>query len=106
MRSRREYGVKIMNKRKDLVIAVVISVIATAPLSAQSVQKPTIQKYSAPKQNSLSIHRATIWRSAWCLHDYDDDSINCSFSSRNQCAATASGGLGECVRIRRRATSS
>jgi hypothetical protein len=33
---------------------------------------------------------------SWCLHDYADDDIDCSYSSRSQCAATASGGLGEC----------
>jgi hypothetical protein len=32
----------------------------------------------------------------WCLHDYADDDIDCSYASRSQCAATASGGLGEC----------
>jgi hypothetical protein len=33
---------------------------------------------------------------SWCLHEYANDDIDCSFSSRSQCAATASGGLGEC----------
>ena len=31
-----------------------------------------------------------------CLHDYASDIVDCSYSSRSQCAATASGGLGEC----------
>jgi hypothetical protein len=33
---------------------------------------------------------------SWCLHDYADDNVDCSYSNRSQCAATASGGLGEC----------
>ena len=33
---------------------------------------------------------------SWCLHDYVNDNIDCSYSNRSQCAATASGGLGEC----------
>jgi hypothetical protein len=32
----------------------------------------------------------------WCLHDYVNDEVDCSYSSHSQCAATASGGLGEC----------
>ena len=32
----------------------------------------------------------------WCLHDYVNNEVDCSYSSRSQCAATASGGLGEC----------
>ena len=33
---------------------------------------------------------------SWCLHDCAADDTDCSYSSRSQCAATASGGLGEC----------
>jgi|SRR6516162_1433312 hypothetical protein len=32
----------------------------------------------------------------WCLHDYVNDIVDCSYSNRSQCVATASGGLGEC----------
>lgn len=32
----------------------------------------------------------------WCLHDDVNDIVDCSYSNRSQCAATASGGLGEC----------
>lgn len=34
---------------------------------------------------------------SWCLQY--EGATDCSFSSRSQCAATASGGLGECVYI-------
>jgi hypothetical protein len=31
---------------------------------------------------------------SWCLHDYVNDNVDCSYSNRSQCAATASGGPG------------
>ena len=34
---------------------------------------------------------------SWCLQY--DGGTDCSFTSRSQCAATAAGGLGECVYI-------
>jgi hypothetical protein len=40
-------------------------------------------------------HRNNVGRS-WCLHDYVDDEVDCSYANRRQCAATAAGGLGEC----------
>jgi hypothetical protein len=40
-------------------------------------------------------HQNNVGRS-WCLHDYPDDEVDCSYSNRSQCAATAAGGLGEC----------
>jgi uncharacterized protein DUF3551 len=33
---------------------------------------------------------------AWCLQG-DTAGVDCSFSNRSQCEATAAGGLGECV---------
>jgi hypothetical protein len=35
---------------------------------------------------------------AWCLQG-DTAGVDCSFSNRSQCEATAAGGLGECVRM-------
>ena len=32
----------------------------------------------------------------WCLHSFSQDEIDCSYIDQSQCAATASGGLGEC----------
>ena len=32
----------------------------------------------------------------WCLHQYANDIVDCSYSNRSQCEATASGGLGQC----------
>jgi hypothetical protein len=84
-----------MNERKDLFIAMLIFVTASAPVFAQ--------EHRVSKQSPLSIHRVDLKPGgSWCLHDYENDSVNCSFVTRNQCAATASGGLGECARKRRR----
>jgi hypothetical protein len=47
-------------------------------------------KLSARQQVGTSVGRS------WCLHDYVNDNVDCSYSNRSQCAATASGGLGEC----------
>jgi hypothetical protein len=37
---------------------------------------------------------------SWCLHDYANDNVDCSYSNQSQCAATAAGGLGECSMTR------
>jgi hypothetical protein len=34
---------------------------------------------------------------AWCLQNDAEGATDCSFNDRNQCEATAAGGLGECV---------
>jgi hypothetical protein len=47
-------------------------------------------KLSARRQIGTAAGRS------WCLHDYVHDYVDCSFSNRSQCVATASGGLGEC----------
>jgi hypothetical protein len=83
-----------MSERKDFFIAMLIFVTASAPVFAQENR--------VSKQSPHSIHRVDLKPGSWCLHAYQDDSINCSFVTRNQCAATASGGLGECARKRRR----
>jgi GTP cyclohydrolase II len=36
---------------------------------------------------------------SWCLQNDIAGVTDCSFSDRNQCAATAGGGLGECIYI-------
>ena len=40
--------------------------------------------------------RAGVTDTSWCLHNYGEGELDCSFASQSQCAATASGGLGEC----------
>ncbi|WP_375144097.1 DUF3551 domain-containing protein [Bradyrhizobium sp. Ash2021] len=36
---------------------------------------------------------------SWCLQNDSTGVNDCSFIDRNQCEATAAGGLGECARI-------
>jgi hypothetical protein len=40
--------------------------------------------------------RAAAAGPTWCLHNYSQDEVDCSYASHSQCAASASGGLGEC----------
>ena len=60
-----------------------------APASPKVQQRPALHGYS-------TFSRARISNHSWCLHNYSDDYIDCSYSGRSQCAATASGGLGGC----------
>ncbi len=39
---------------------------------------------------------AGVSGTSWCLHNYAQEEVDCSYTSQSQCAATASGGLGEC----------
>ena len=54
-------------------------------------QRSDFDKLSARRQTGIAAGHS------WCLHDYANDYVDCSFSNRSQCAATASGGLGECL---------
>jgi hypothetical protein len=56
----------------------------------------------APEAHSAVLRPATTAVFAhgnldtWCLQS-DTAGVDCSFSNRSQCEATAAGGLGECV---------
>ena len=56
----------------------------------------------APEAHSATLRPATTAVFAhsnldtWCLQS-DTAGVDCSFSNRSQCEATAAGGLGECV---------
>ena len=58
----------------------------------------------APQAHAAALRPATTAvfahsdLDAWCLQG-DTAGVDCSFSNRSQCEATASGGLGECVRM-------
>jgi hypothetical protein len=49
-----------MNERKDLFIAMLIFVTASAPVFAQ--------EHRVSKQSPLSIHRVDLKPGSWCLH--------------------------------------
>ena len=57
---------------------------------------------SASEAHSAALRPATAAvfahnnLNAWCLQG-DTAGVDCSFSNRSQCEATATGGLGECV---------
>ena len=53
-------------------------------------QRADFNKRSASHQGRAGAGRS------WCLHDYEMDNIDCSYSSRPQCEATASGESAEC----------
>jgi len=56
----------------------------------------------APEAHSAALRPATAAvfthsnLNTWCLQG-DTAGVDCSFSNRSQCEATATGGLGECV---------
>ena len=56
----------------------------------------------APQAHAAALRPATAAVFAhsnldtWCLQG-DSAGVDCSFSNRSQCEATAAGGLGECV---------
>ena len=55
------------------------------------------QADAAPRRPTAAIAAARTTDYSWC-YQYDGGT-DCSFSSRSQCAATASGSAGECVYI-------
>ena len=53
---------------------------------------------SAPlRPASAAIIAARTTSYSWCLQNDGEGTNDCGFNSRAQCAASASGGLGECV---------
>ena len=53
-------------------------------------QRADFNKWSASHQGRAGAGRS------WCLHDYEMDDTDCSYSSRPQCEATASGESAQC----------
>ena len=76
---------------KVLAAAAILSVTTGATAFARTPYEHTRHEQMLPR---FDLDRNA--GGSWCLHDYADDNIDCSYASRSQCAATASGGLGEC----------
>jgi hypothetical protein len=79
-----------------LAAAAILSVTTGATAFARTPHEQIRQEQIRQEQ---IVPRLNLDRNAGgrvCLHDYDDDYTDCSYSSRSQCAGTASGGLGEC----------
>ena len=66
-------------------LVVACSPLAFATIAHAAVHRPAT--VAAFAQNKLD---------AWCLQG-DSAGVDCSFSNRSQCEASAAGGLGECV---------
>lgn len=81
-----------------LVRVLVVAALSSATTGTMQSAAASGASQRQPRQAQIlpRSDRATGAGHAWCLHDYADDEINCSYSSRNECAATASGGLGQC----------
>jgi hypothetical protein len=77
--------------------AALLSATISAPIFAQEVQAKMLRESIASKDMVLGTDRTRIAGYTWCLHNYSADAIDCSYSNRKQCEATAAGGLGECV---------
>jgi hypothetical protein len=80
-----------MTSSKILVAATLLSVMAGTTVSARTSYRQHSYEHMLPR-----FDRVAGPLGSWCLHNYADDNVDCSYSSRSQCAATASGGLGEC----------
>jgi hypothetical protein len=70
--------------------ALLLAMTGTTVFAKTSYKQPRYEQMLPRFRGSGSAGRP------WCLHDYVNNEVDCSYSSRSQCAATASGGLGEC----------
>jgi hypothetical protein len=80
-----------MTAFRVLVVVALLSASAGTPAFARASEGHF-------RYNSISseLGRAGMPSRSWCLHNYADDYVDCSYSNRSQCAATAAGGLGQC----------
>jgi hypothetical protein len=79
-----------MTSFKMFAALAVLSVTAATPAFSRTLQEA---RYDHAWSGA---DRAGVSGTSWCLHNYAQDEVDCSFASQDQCAATASGGLGEC----------
>jgi hypothetical protein len=80
-----------MTALRVLVAVAVLSASTGAPAFARASEGHSVHTIV-----SSEFDRARMPGHSWCLHDYSDGSVDCSYSNRSQCAATAAGGLGGC----------
>ena len=81
------------------IVATLVSMAFSTPIFAQDVDRVPYQDhvFSKRKLGAAEQTRRDPYSYAWCLQNYLDDDLDCSYSSLAQCEATASGGLGECA---------
>jgi hypothetical protein len=80
-----------MTSFKILATLAFLSATASAPLFSRTLHRQARHNYV-----SSGVNRAGVASHSWCLHNYSEDEIDCSYVDRSQCAATAAGGLGQC----------
>jgi hypothetical protein len=79
---------------RNLVIAAALSSTVSVPALAQKFPLQTGREHGSA---SLVLATRGARIHPWCLLDYSAGVRDCSYHNRRQCAATAAGGLGECV---------
>ena len=79
-----------MTSFKIFAALAVLSVSVATPAFSRTLQEARHDRVWS------EADRAGVVDTSWCLHNYAQDEVDCSFASQGQCAATASGGLGEC----------
>ena len=79
------------------IVATLASVTISTPVFARDVQRHSYQDHGVSRHTLLSVGQTKIDAPSWCLRNYSEDFLDCSFSDRAQCGVTASGGLGQCM---------
>jgi len=79
------------------IVATLVSVAFSTPIFAQDGWRLPYQDYGLSRRALAAQARAHTNTYSWCLQNYMEDALECSFNSRAQCEATASGGLGQCT---------
>jgi hypothetical protein len=75
---------------KIVATLVMLSATAATPASSKTLLRPLHDDLR------LRTDRAAATGRTWCFHNFSQDELDCSYIDESQCAATASGALGEC----------
>jgi Protein of unknown function (DUF3551) len=79
------------------IVATIVSVAFSAPVFAQDGWRLPYQDQGFSRRALLAQARDNANTYPWCLQNYMENALECSYNSRAQCEATASGGLGQCT---------
>jgi uncharacterized protein DUF3551 len=79
------------------IVATLVSVAFSTPIFAQDGWRLPYQDHGFSRRALSAQARADTNTYPWCLQNYMADALECSYNSRAQCEATASGGLGQCT---------
>src|ERR1700754_1551066 len=86
-------------KYQTRIIATLMSLAISTPIFAQDVRRVPYQDRGFARRSLGAAERTSRdpYSYAWCLQSNLENALDCSYSSRAQCEATAAGGLGECA---------